>query len=93
MFVSAACFGQRAYGCLQNIERAKKEIERLETEAKEPPTTSNRRTHDAAKKPSTKNQAVNGTANAETEQAQEKDAADDVAKDLKETSIEDQEES
>ena len=92
-FVSVTCCRQRAYGCLQNIEKAKKEIERLEAEAKEPSASSNRRTHDAAKKPSTKNQAVNGTANAEAEQAQEKDAADDVAKEMKEATIEDKAES
>lgn len=78
---------------IQNIEKAQKEIDRLEAEAKEPqPSTSSRRTHDTAKKPATANHAVNGTASAETEVAQEKDAAADVTKDVKKASIEDKEE-
>ena len=77
---------------MQNVEKAQKEIDRLEAEAKEPqPSTSNRRTHDSAKKPATANQSVNGTASAETELAQEKDAAADVTEDLKAASIEDKE--
>lgn len=41
-----------------------------------------------SKKPAAANQSVNGTADAETELSQEKDAADDVAKEMKEASIE-----
>ena len=77
---------------LQNIEKAKKEIERLEAEETQSSTshsTSHRRTHDNSKKPATANQSVNGTASAEAELAQEKDAAADVAEDIKKASIED----
>lgn len=80
-------------GFLQNIERAQKEIDRLEAEATAPSSsitsTGNRRTHETAKKPATVNQSVNGTASAKAEQAQEKDAEADVAEDLKKASIED----
>lgn len=77
----------------ENVEKAQKEIDRLEAEAKEPqPSTSTRRTHDTAKKPATANQSVNGTASAETELAQEKDADADVTEDLKKASIEEKEE-
>ncbi|KAL6715105.1 multicopy suppressor of BFA (Brefeldin A) [Lecanora helva] len=73
----------------ENIERARKEIDRLEAEAKESqPSTSNRRTHDSSKKPAAVNQAVNGTAHAGAELAQEKDADADVAEDMKKASIE-----
>lgn len=62
----------------------------MEAEATEPqPSTSTRRTLDGAKKPATANQSVNGTASAETELTQEKDAAVDVAEDLQKASIED----
>jgi len=73
----------------QNVEKAQKEIDRLEAEANEAPQPSNRRTHDSSRKPATKNQAVNGTASASSEPAQEKDASADVTEDLKNTSIED----
>ncbi|KAK0514215.1 hypothetical protein JMJ35_002832 [Cladonia borealis] len=76
----------------ENIEKAKKEIERLEAEETQSSTshsTSHRRTHDNSKKPATANQSVNGTASAEAELAQEKDAAADVAEDIKKASIED----
>ncbi len=80
-------------GFLQNIDRAQKEIDRLEAEATAPSSsttsTGNRRTHETAKKPATVNQSVNGTASAKAEQAQEKDAEADVAEDLKKASIED----
>ena len=82
----------------QNIEKAQKEIDRLEAEAKDPQHTStssnNRRTHDHAKKPAMANQVVNGTASAaEAELAQEKDAvADDVTEELGKASVEDKEE-
>ena len=79
---------------IQNIEKAQKEIERLEAEAREPQpstshSTSHRRTHDNSKKPAIANQSVNGIASAEAELAQEKDAAADVAEDMKNASIED----
>ncbi|KAL9007463.1 MAG: hypothetical protein Q9173_007276 [Seirophora scorigena] len=76
----------------ENIERAQREIDRLEAEATAPASTAstgNRRTHDTAKKPAAVNRAVNGTASAKTEQAQEKDAEADVAEELKQASIED----
>jgi hypothetical protein len=83
--------GLRILTSLQNIEKAKKEIERLEAEEHQPSTStaSNRRTHDSSRKPTAANQAVNGTASAESELAQEKDAAADVAEDMKKASIED----
>ena len=77
---------------LQNIQKAQKEIDRLEAEAKEVqnhgPPSSSKKTHDTAKKPATLNQSVNGTVSAEAELAQEIDAVADVAKDLKEAAIE-----
>lgn len=73
------------------MEKAQKEIDRLEADATEPqPTTSSRRTHESARKPATANQSVNGTASAEAEFSQEKDAAADAAEDLNKASIEDQ---
>ncbi|KAI4255966.1 MAG: hypothetical protein LQ352_002317 [Teloschistes flavicans] len=79
----------------ENIEKAQKEIDRLETEAaasaSSPSTTGNRRSHDTSKKPAAVNQAVNGTASATAEQAQEKDAEADVTEDLKKATIEDKE--
>jgi len=75
---------------IQNIDKAQKEIDRLEAEAHEaPPSSSTRRTHDSAKKPAQNNQAVNGTPSADAELAQEKDAAADVSEDLKNAKIED----
>ena len=97
-----AYFANTSHG--QNIEKAQKEIDRLEAEAKDHPqhpststSTSNRRTHDHAKRPaSAANQSVNGTASsAETELAQEKDAAaaaDGVTEELGKVSVEDKEE-
>lgn len=76
---------------VQNIEAAKKEIEKLENESKEAPQS--QKTRDAAKKPAIANQAVEGKADAEAELAQEKDGFDDAAKELKEASIEDKENS
>ena len=77
----------------QNIEKAQKEIDRLEAEASElaqpPPPSSSRRTHDSAKKPSVNNQVVNGTSSANAELAQEKDAVADVSEELKKAEIED----
>ena len=78
----------------QNIEKAQKEIDRLEAEAKEsetstPSSSTTRRTRDSAKKPAIVNQSVNGDASADAELAQEKDATADVTDDLKKASIED----
>lgn len=77
---------------MQNIERAQKEIDRLEAEATTSSSSAsagNRRTHETARKPATVNQSVNGTASAAAEQAQEKDAEADIAEDLQKASIED----
>lgn len=73
----------------QNIERAQKEIDRLEAEAKEPQPSpsSNRRTHDPSKKAATAKQSVNGIGSAE--HAPEKDADTVVAEDMKKASLED----
>jgi uncharacterized coiled-coil DUF342 family protein len=70
----------------ENIEKAKKEIARLEAEEDAANGTT-----DSARKPAQKNQAVNGSASPSAELAQENDAAADVAEDLKEASIEDKE--
>lgn len=79
----------------QNVEKAQKEIARLEAEAKDsesstPPSSNNRRARDSAKKPATVNhQPVNGDADAGPEMPQEKDASDDAADELKKAAIED----
>lgn len=75
----------------QNIEKAQKEIDRLEAEAKEPQpsSSSNRRTQDSSKKPATANHSVNGTASASAEHAQEEETNADVAEDMKKASLED----
>jgi uncharacterized coiled-coil DUF342 family protein len=70
----------------ENVEKAKKEIARLEAEE-----DANNGTTDAARKPAQKNQAVNGSASPTAELAQENDAAADVTEDLKDASIEDKE--
>lgn len=76
---------------LQNIQKAQKEIDRLEVEAKEPqnhvPPSSSKKPHDSAKKTVTLKLSVNGTGSAEAELALEDDAVADVAKDLKEAAI------
>lgn len=69
----------------ENIAKAQKEIERLEAEEDEGTTGAT----DTARKPAQKNQAVNGSADAEAELEQEKDAVADAAKELKEASLED----
>ena len=78
---------------LQNIEKAKKEIEKLEQEATEAPSSSGvkpgRQTH--AKKVALKDAGVNVTLSAEAEQAQEKDGVADATKELKDAKIEDKE--
>lgn len=47
------------------------------------------RAHDSAKKPAIANQSLAGPVSAEAELAQEKDAAADVSKELKEAKLED----
>lgn len=72
--------------CAQNIKKAKEEIARLEEEEeKATAAQANGGSTDAAKKPAQANDAPT----AETELAQEKDAAADVAEELKEASLED----
>lgn len=71
---------------MQNVEKAKKEIARLEAEE-----DANNGTTDAARKPAQKNQAVNGSASPTAELAQENDTTADVTEDLKDASIEDKE--
>lgn len=77
---------------LQNIEKAQREIDRLEAEATETQHSGSRRTHDSSKKPAVANQSVNGTVSASAESAQAKDAAADVTEDLKKVSVEDKDE-
>ena len=80
---------------IQNIQKARKEIDRLEAEAEgkeiqgSSSPSSSRKTHDSAKKPAMANQSVNGTTSAEAELAQENDAASDVVKDVELVRIED----
>lgn len=67
----------------QNIAKAQKEIDRLEAEEAEGVT-------DTARKPSEKNQAVNGgPVSASAELQQEKAAEADVAEELEKAKIED----
>ncbi|KAF1939609.1 hypothetical protein EJ02DRAFT_408270 [Clathrospora elynae] len=73
----------------ENIAKAQKEIERLEAEEDEGANG----TTDTARKPAQKNQAVDGSASAEAELEQEKDAAADAAEDLEKASLEDKEDS
>ncbi|KIX03476.1 uncharacterized protein Z518_07029 [Rhinocladiella mackenziei CBS 650.93] len=82
----------------KNIEKAKKEIEKLEHEAAEssnasPPPKAGPKggRFDRAKKTALKDSGVNGGVSAEGEEAQEKDAVADAAKELKEAKIEDKE--
>ena len=76
--------------CKQNIEKAKKEIEKLEQEATEASASASVRAGrtDRAKKVALKNTGVNGDPSAEAEE--EQDVAD-VSKELKATKIEDEE--
>ncbi|KAI9847598.1 MAG: hypothetical protein M1837_002172 [Sclerophora amabilis] len=76
----------------ENIAKAQKEIERLESAAASEISSGGSgtgRTKDGARKPTTTNNMVNGDASASAELSQEKDAADDVTKDLKEAKLED----
>lgn len=63
----------------QNVDNAQKEIDRLEAEASAAGPS------DSARKPA----AVNGSASAGAEKAQEKDAVADATKDLESAKIED----
>jgi uncharacterized small protein (DUF1192 family) len=80
---------------IQNIAKAKKEIDRLEAEAAKsnidaaPTTTSSTRSRDDAKKSAQANAGVNGKVSADAELKQEKDAVADVSEELKATKIED----
>jgi hypothetical protein len=77
----------------QNIEKAKKEIEKLEQEAVEASAASSSGTgrQNRAKKVAVKDALVNGPVDAEGELAQEQDGVADAAKDLKEAKLEDKE--
>lgn len=84
-----------------NVEKAQREIDRLEKEALEAPKSDDKtnppRRRDGAKKVAADNQGVNGVTSApsasgpsaEAELAQENDAAADVAEELKAAKIED----
>lgn len=71
----------------QNVANAQKEIDRLESEANVADTKAG--ASDAAHKPASKNQGVNGSASAGAEMSQEKDADNDVADELKKAKLED----
>ncbi|KAH0839219.1 hypothetical protein AYO21_05635 [Fonsecaea monophora] len=79
----------------KNIEKAKKEIEKLEQEALDasnaPSTSARSGRYNHAKKVASKDVGVNGPVSADGELAQEKDAVADVAKELQEAKIEDKE--
>ena len=81
----------------QNIDKAQKDIDRLEKEATEapssspPPKVGGRRRGDASKKVASNDAGVNGGVSGVAELAQEKDAAADATEDLQQTSIEDKE--
>jgi hypothetical protein len=89
---------------LQNIDKAQKEIDRLEAEASaSTPANADKGSKDGAKKPAQKNEGVNGHGAASTnkhggrvpadaELAQEKDAAADATAELEKAKIEDAEE-
>jgi hypothetical protein len=76
---------------LQNIEKARKEIDRLEAEANETqnsnPRSSGKRTQDSTKKAVMKNQLPNGTDSADTEPNEETKVVDNVAQALDEAKI------
>ncbi|KAJ9664865.1 multicopy suppressor of BFA (Brefeldin A) [Coniosporium apollinis] len=73
----------------ENIAKAQKEIDRLESEASAGPSDSGSK--DTSTKPAAANQSVNGNASATAELTQEKEAEADVAEDMKKASIEDKE--
>jgi hypothetical protein len=78
---------------LQNIERAQKEIDRLEIEATEAqsssPSPPRKRTQDFSKKPANTSQPPNGTKSAVTEPKLHKDDAADVVQALREATLDD----
>lgn len=74
---------------VKNVSKAQAEIDRLEAEANAANEKSTNGTTETARKPATEKQGVNGSANAGAELDQEKDAADDVAKDMEKAKIED----
>ncbi|KAI9761867.1 MAG: DNA-directed RNA polymerases II 24 kDa polypeptide (RNA polymerase II subunit 5) [Chaenotheca gracillima] len=75
----------------ENTAKAQKEVERLEAAAasENAPSSTAGRSKDGARKPTTANNMTNGNASAASEVAQEKDAAADVAADLKKANLED----
>ncbi|KAK8205793.1 hypothetical protein IWZ01DRAFT_439476 [Phyllosticta capitalensis] len=75
----------------ENIEKAKKEIEKLEAESNGTNGSTENGTKDLGNKPAAKNQQVNGSADAGAELSQEKDAANDAAEELAKASIEEKE--
>ncbi|EXJ53440.1 uncharacterized protein A1O5_13308 [Cladophialophora psammophila CBS 110553] len=80
----------------KNIEKAKKEIEKLEQEALDSSnatssTGARSGRHNHAKKVAAKDAGVNGSVSPDGELAQEKDAVADVSKELQEAKIEDKE--
>jgi uncharacterized coiled-coil DUF342 family protein len=82
---------------VQNIDKAQKEIDRLEKEADEaaastsPAPKGASRRRDVAKKPTIANQGVDGEISAEAELDQENDAVADVAAEMEKAHIEDKE--
>jgi len=90
---------------LQNIAKAQKEIDKLEVEASAfSPTNANTGTKDITRKPTQKNEGVNGhgatstnkhggNVDTDAELAQEKDAVNDVASELNKAKIDDDAES
>ncbi len=77
---------------MQNIEKAQKEIDRLEAEANETQNSNSRssgkRTQDSTKKAVLKNQLPNGTDSVETGPNEETKDVDNVAQALEEAKIE-----
>lgn len=82
---------------VQNVEKAQKEIDRLEKEADEAATSTSPvpnaggRRRDAAKKTAIANQGVDGQISADAELEQEKDAVTDVTTEMKRAQLEDKE--
>lgn len=76
---------------MQNIEKAQKEIDRLEIEANETqnssPSSSSKRAQESTKRQAVKNQLVNGTNSATTEPKQDKEAVADLTEALEEATI------
>ena len=78
---------------LQNIERAQKEIDRLEIEANEAqnasPPPSSKRSQDSGKKQAANSKQANGVKHAAADSNEEKEPVADVTEALKEASIKD----